>query len=173
METEKKNNNMLQAAMKNGTLLGALWIVAFSTYVLSLTTPDYSLIFIALLMASPIVAIFLGRKYRKNECDNKLGYVNAWSFMIIIHLCASILTAIACYVYFRYMDHGTALASFKAQIDLYSTLNIGEEMKQALSDTYDILAQMTASDFCMQYLSSSVFFTTFLAPITALFIYKK
>ena len=170
---EKASSELLQSAMRHGTLLGSMWIVAFATYILSLTSADLSLIFLLLLAASPIYAGYLGIKYRKNECNNKLSFVNAWSYMIILYLCASILSAIACYIYFQFMDNGVALSAFKEQIDIYTTLDIGEEMKKALTDTFEILANMDASDYCMQYLSSNVFLTTFLAPITAIFIYKK
>lgn len=169
----KGNNALTQAAMKYGTQLGILWIIAFATYILALSTPEMSLIFLVLLIASPIYAGYLGIRYRKKECDNRLNFMNSWALMIIIYMCAAILSAIACYVYFRYMDNGLALSAFKEQIDAYQAMDIGEEMKKAFTDTYNILANLNASDICMQYLLSNIFISTFLAPLTALVVYKK
>ena len=93
--------------------------------------------------------------------------------MIIIYLCAALLAAIACYIYFQYMDNGLALSAFKEQIDAYQAMEIDENMKKAFTDTYDILANLTASDICIQYFLSNIFVSTFLAPLTALVVYKK
>ena len=134
------NNALTQAAMKYGTQLGLLWIAIFAIYIKALTTPDMSLIFLILLIASPIFAGYLGVKYRKKECGNKLNFISSWALMIIIYLCAALLAAIACYVYFQYIDNGLALSAFKEQIDAYQTMEIDENMKQAFTDTYDILA---------------------------------
>ena len=159
--------------MKYGTQLAILWIVAFATYILALSNPAMSMAFLALLVASPIFAGFLGVRYRKRECNNHLGFMSSWSLMIIIYMCAAVLSAIACYVYFRYMDNGLALSAFKEQIDIYQTMEIGEEMKKAFTDTYSLLANMSASDICIQYFLSNIFVSTFLAPLTALVVYKK
>lgn len=159
--------------MKYGTLFGILCIVTFATYVKTLTTPELSPLFLMLLVASPIYAGYLGTRYRKKECDNHLGFIDSWALMIIIYLCAAVLSAIACYVYFQYMDNGAALSAFKEQIDAYQTLDISEEMKKAFDETYTILANLSASDICIQYLLSNIFASTFLAPLTALVVYKK
>ena len=171
MKTE--SNGLIQAAMRYGTILGALWIFIFATYIAALTTPALSLAFIILLIASPIYAGYLGVRYRRKERDNSLGFIEAWSFMTIMYLCASLLSAIACYVYFQYLDNGFILATFKEQIDIYTSMDIGEEMKKAFTETYDLLATMNPSDYCMQYLTSNIFITTILAPITSIFVHKK
>ena len=88
-------------------------------------------------------------------------------------MCAAVLSAIACYIYFQYMDNGLALSAFKDQIDTYQAMEIGEDMKKAFTETYNILANLTASDICIQYLISNIFLSTFLAPLTALIVYKK
>ena len=169
----KKRRGITQVAMQYGTKLGILWIFAFTIYIMALTRPNLSLLFLILLIISPLYAGYLGIKYRKKERENKLSFTNAWIFTTIMYLCASILSAIACYVYFSYMDNGVALSSFKEQIDIYTTMEIGEETKKALSDTYDIIAKMNASDICIQYLTSNLCLTTFLAPLTSLFVFKK
>ena len=170
---EANNNGLLQAAMRYGTMLSALWIITFAVYITAITTASLSLLFIILLITSPIFAGYLGRKYRQQERGNKLGFLEAWSFTTIIHLCASVLSAIACYVYFRYMDHGTVLATFKEQIDTITATITDENLKKTFTDTYSLLTQMNASDYCMQYFATNIFITTFIAPIISLFVYKN
>ena len=148
-------------------------IAAFAIYIKALTTPGLSFLFLAMLVASPIYAGYLGIKYRKRECDNHLGFINSWALMIIIYLCAAVLSAIACYIYFQYMDNGATLSTFKEQIDAYQTMDIGEDMKKAFTDTYNILAGLSASDICIQFFLSNIFISTFLSPLTALVVYKK
>ncbi len=164
---------MLQTAMQYGTNLGVLWIIAFVVYIISMTTSELSLLFLMMLIASPIYAGYLGIKYRKKECGNRLGFLNAWSFMIIVYTCASALSAIACYIYFYFIDGGNMLAAFKEQIDIYTSMEIGEDMKKAFNDTYEILSKLNASDICIQYFTSNLFISSILAPLTSLFIYKK
>ena len=164
---------MLQTAMQYGTNLGILWIIAFAAYIVSITTKEMSLVFLMLLAISPIYAGYLGFRYRKRECENKLGFLNAWTFMIIVYTCASLLAAIACYIYFYFLDSGTVLAAFKEQIDIYTSMEISEEMKKAFNETYDILSRLNASDICIQFFTSNLFVSSILAPITAIFVYKK
>ena len=159
--------------MKYGTQLGILWIAAFAIYIKALTTPGLSFLFLAMLVASPIYAGYLGIKYRKRECDNHLGFINSWALMIIIYLCAAVLSAIACYIYFYYLDNGAMISAFKEQIDIYLAMDLGEEMEQAMNNTYEILSQLTASDITIQYFTSNVFIASLLAPITSLFVFKK
>ena len=167
------NNILTQAAMKYGTYLGILWIITFAIYIQALSTPSISIVFLILLVASPIYAGYLGIKYRKRECNNHLGFVSSWALMIIIYLGAAVLAAIACYIHFRFLDNGAALAMFKEQIDAYQALDIDEELKKTFTETYNILANMSASDICIQYFLSNTFISTFLAPLTALVVYKK
>ena len=170
---KEESNGLIQASMRYGTMLGALWIAAFAVYIAALTTPSLSPLFLILLVASPIVACCLGIKYRKQERGNKLGFIEAWSFMTISYLCASVLSAIACYIYFRFMDNGVVLTSFKEQIDIFTATGIDEELKKLFNDTYNLLTQMSASDYCIQYFTTNIFVTTFLAPITSIFVYKN
>lgn len=170
---KEESNGLIQASMRYGTLLGALWIIAFAVYIAALTTPSLSPLFLILLAASPIVAGCMGIKYRKQEKGNRLGFLEAWSFMTISYLCASVLSAIACYIYFRFMDNGALLTSFKEQIDIFTAAAIDEELKKAFTGTYDLLTKMNASDYCMQYFTTNIFITTFLAPITSIFVYKN
>ena len=170
---EQTTKGMLQTAMQYGTNLGILWIIAFITYIVSITTKEMSLLFLMLLAISPIYAGYLGIRYRKRECENRLGFLNAWTFMIIVYTCASLLSAIACYIYFYFLDGGTVLAAFKEQIDIYTSMEISEEMKKAFNETYDILSKLNASDICIQFFTSNLFVSSVLAPLTAIFVYKK
>ena len=170
---EQSTKGMLQTAMQYGTNLGILWIIAFAAYIVSITTKEMSLLFLMLLAISPIYAGYLGIRYRKKECENRLGFLNAWTFMIIVYTCASLLSAIACYIYFYFLDSGTVLAAFKEQIDIYTSMEISEEMKKAFNETYDILSKLNASDICIQFFTSNLFVSSMLAPITAIFVYKK
>ena len=70
-------------------------------------------------------------------------------------------------------EHLFSTKSAFQQIDIYQTMEIGEEMKKAFADTYNILANMSASDICIQYFLSNIFVSTFLAPLTAFVVYKK
>ena len=170
---EQSTKGMLQTAMQYGTNLGILWIIAFAAYIVSITTKEMSLLFLMLLAISPIYAGYLGIRYRKKECENSLGFLNAWTFMIIVYTCASLLSAIACYIYFYFLDSGTVLAAFKEQIDIYTSMEISEEMKKAFNETYDILSNLNASDICIQYFTSNLFISSILAPLTSIFVYKK
>ena len=75
--------------------------------------------------------------------------------------------------YFYYLDNGAMISAFKEQIDIYLAMDLGEEMEQAMNNTYEILSQLTASDITIQYFTSNVFIASLLAPITSLFVFKK
>ena len=128
-----------RASVSAKRIIEVISINVFAIYIKALTTPQMSPVFLILMIASPIYAGYLGIQYRKKECNNRLNFINSWALMIIIHLCAAVLSAIACYVYFQYMDNGLALSAFKEQIDTYQTMEIGEEMKKAFNMEYSKL----------------------------------
>lgn len=162
-----------QSAMYYGTFLGILWIITFFTYILSISHPEVSILCLALLVFSPIYAGWSGIRFRKRTCSNRLSFSNSLFFMIIVYLCAAVLSAIACYIYFYYFDNGFILSSFKEQIDVYSAMDIGDDVKQIFAESYDILAKMSASDICMNYFTSNLFVLSILAPVTSLFVFKN
>lgn len=175
MITKKSDNNIFnREAMFRGTLLGVFWILMSAIYMMGLNTPILSYLFLVMFVASPFYAGYMAVNYRKRECNNSMTFVKAWLFLIIMYICASLLSAIVQYLYLVYIDNGYLFGVIQEQLDfLLKEPTIDDITKEALKQVSEIWNNTTAKDIVVQILSSNVMLTGIIAPITALFVKKN
>lgn len=171
MHTNTPNSNYSQKAMQQGTILGLYWIAIGIIYILGLSNAVLSVLFLAMLAASPFFAAKLTARYRKQECGNTMTFIGAWSFLIIMYVCASLLFAVAQYIYFIFIDGGFFLSFLEEQINILQQI---PELDAATIDAFKQIAeawnQMTTSDIVLQFLSTNMMVTGILTPLTAIFV---
>ena len=175
MITEKSDNNIFnREAMFRGTMLGVFWILMSAIYMMGLNTPILSYLFLAMFVASPFYAGYMVVNYRKRECNDKMTFVKAWLFLIIMYICASLLSAIVQYLYLVYIDNGYLFGVIQEQLDfLLNEPTIDDITKEALKQASEIWNNTTAKDIVVQILSSNVMLTGIIAPRKALFVKKN
>lgn len=173
--TEKSTyNNFNREAMYCGTMLGLLWILTSAVYLAGLEDPIFSFIFLALLTASPFYAWHLAVRYRKRECNNNITLSGAWIFLIIMYICASLLSAVAQHIYFIYFDNGYLLGFMHEQLNLLQEQpGVDEATKILLAHTQELLGEITTKDIVMQLLTSNIMLSFVITFITALFVKRN
>ena len=123
MSAETENKNFYNHAMRSGTMLGLLWIAMYASCIAGIGSPIFSLFFLVLNIASPFYAGYLAKNYRRSECNGIFPFGKAFTYIFVMYLCASLLSAVAHFVYFQFMDNG-----FIMQL-LMETSRIMEENK--------------------------------------------
>ena len=114
--------------------------------------------------------------YRDKVCGGAIQFSHAVLFTIFMYMFASLLVAVAHYIYFQFIDHGfifNALADFWNQaIEQSPALQENKELMKDMFDA-DKINSLSAIDITMQMLSSDVFFGSILAIPTGLMVMKK
>ncbi|MBE6284740.1 MAG: DUF4199 domain-containing protein [Mediterranea massiliensis] len=172
---EDERNNIQRMAMNFGTCMGVFWILKFIMFPLGMTTPFLSLTFIILTMAVPFLGIHYARTYRNRYCDGVINVGRAFTFTWMMYLFASLLTALAHYIYFSYIDDGFILKHCEEQIVTIEQANLPnmEETVKMLKESLANAKALNAIDITMQLLSQNAFIALLMAFPTALFVAKR
>lgn len=159
--------------MHCGTLLGMLWTAMYASCILGFTSLLFTLLFLFMNLSSPFYAGYLAVQYRKRHCNNNMGFIQAWTFVLIMYVCASLLAAVVQFVYFRFMDNGYffLVISEISGIIKDNPAIIGD-MAVQFETAFNSLAAMTTSDIVTNMLSTNIMNATILAPIIAIFVRK-
>lgn len=174
-----KNNNkgsLQNYAMHFGTYMGLFWIFKFIFFPLGLHYPTTILlmIFFVLTLSVPFIGYYFARNYRDKVCGGVISFMNVWIFLLLMYLFAAILTAVAHYIYFRYIDNNFIINTYLDQINIIkkSKLLPKDYFSQAnlMADEFKTLSPIKIT---LQIISQNVFFGNILALITSLFVMKR
>ena len=91
-------------AAQYGAVVGLMWIVSFAFYIIGLTRPLVGNVGLIIGLLSVVTAGFLIRKFRGEVFPLRFG--QSWWMATLIFMYASLLMAVAQFVYFRYIDNG-------------------------------------------------------------------
>lgn len=138
-------------ARQDGFLLFLLWIASFAVIVNNPASSWGSL----LAMATPFYVGYLLARFRNFALDGVISFRRALAFSLYTFFYASLLFAVAQFVYFRYLDNGTfmtmLLTSVKALEPAYRAQGISiSELQQSLSMIGQLTPVETAFIFMMQ-----------------------
>lgn len=174
MKTKKPT--LHECAMRSGTAMGIFWIFNFIVFLLGLRIPFLTLLFVGLSLTVPFIIYRLTKAYRKVHCDDMLSFGQAFLFINSVSFFATMLTAVAHYIYFRYIDRGfifeqyhTALNDLKEAMPEANLLQTIEQMEQALSQ----INLLTPIELTFQLISQNLFFGIIMSLFIAPFVMRK
>lgn len=171
-----ENRGYLQRyAMLFGTYLGGFWILKFILFPLGLTIPFLLFLFGGLTLCVPFMAYYYVRMYRNHVCGGVISFLHAWIFTVFMYMFAALLTAVAHYIYFRFIDQGFVFNTLENSINEASKQAI-PQMEATIQYSRDILnvsRSLSPIEITMQLMSQNVFYGSLLAIPTALFAMKR
>ena len=172
--TESKIN-LQRYAMLMGTYMGGFWIAKFILLPLGLTAPLLLFLFIGLTIYVPFLGYRYVKMYRDRICQGRIRFLHAWGFTIFMFVCASMLTAIAHYIYFAYIDQGYIIGTFEEMLQsLNETPAPGMDSYLAtIRQSLDILKAMTPTDITFDMLLRNIYYCIWLAIPIALIVSMK
>ena len=166
---------MQRYAMLFGTYMGGYWILKFILFPLGLTVPFLSLLFMGLTLGVPFMGYYYARMYRNQVCGGAISFPHAWVFTVFMYMFAALLSAVAHYIYFRFIDNGFILSTCEVQIDMLVQSNIPgiEAYIDRYRDGLELAHTYTPIDITIQMVSWNVFTGSILAIPTALLVMKR
>lgn len=102
----------------DGAYLGILWIISFACYLAGLTNQTLGLIGSILAIVSPLFALNRLKKFRDIARYGIISFRRAMAYYVYMFLYASVIFALAQYIYFAFIDGGYLMRSY---ISLMST----------------------------------------------------
>ena len=174
MSTETDNRNFYNSAMLGGTLLGLLWIAMYASCIAGFGSPLFTLLFLALNIASPFYAGHLAKSYCRNVCNGIFPFGKAFTFIFVMYFCASLLSAVAHFVYFQFLDNG-----FIMQL-LMETSKIMEENKAQFGElgtefnkSVELFLSIGTKGIVFNMFTSNIMNGIILSAIIALFVKRS
>lgn len=174
MATERPTT-LQEHAMHFGTYMGLFWIFKFIFLPTGFTVPLLQLLFILMTLFVPFLGYIYARRYRNTYCEGSISFFKAFAFIIFMYLFASLLTAAAHYVYFRFIDNGYLVNTYIEQLENMKAAVPGE-MKDSIAQLIDalgVISSLTPLELTLQLLSQNFFYGVLLTFPTALFIMKR
>lgn len=170
-----ENRNYLQKyAMHFGTYMGMYWILKFILFPLAFSIPFLLFLFICLTLAVPFLGYHYAKMYRDKICEGTIGFAHACLFTLFMYMFASLLVAVAHYIYFQFIDHGFIINQCVALMQQTTAeLPEMEANREFFQNTIDGVRALSPIDITMQILSNDVFWGSIMAVPTALFVMKK
>ena len=161
-------------AMRGGTFLGLLWIAMYAAAVGGMSNPSYLPFFMILFIASPFYAAYLAKCFRKKYCNNVMRFTQAWLFILMEYICASLLSAIAIYIYLKFFDSTviTDTMSKMVQIIEQQPQIYGDSATQ-FKEAFEFYSNLSIRDIVLNITTSNLMNGTIIAPVIALFIKRN
>lgn len=167
--------NLQRYAMHFGTYMGVYWAAKFALFPMGLTNSFLMLLFFVLTIAVPFMGYFYARNFRDKICGGSITFMQSWLFMVFMYLFASLLAAVAHYIYFRFIDHGYMMDTYSAVLEQAKSVPGFEEMMEPYNfpEIIELIRSRSAIELTMQLLSQNMLYCSILALITAPFVVKK
>ena len=159
-----------------GTCMGLFWIFKFIFLPTGFTVPLLQLLFILMTLFVPVLGYIYARRYRNTCCGGSISFLKAFAFTVFMSMFASLLTAVAHYVYFRFIDNGLLVNTYRRTLESMDTSAVTEEMKESvrqLTDALGVISSLSPLEMALQLLSQNFFYGVLLALPTALLTMKR
>ena len=167
------------SARRTGTLLGLFWIVKFILFPIGLLSSFVQFLFILLTLAVPFIVYYLVKSARdKKELFNgTLSFYEAFTYTLMVYFYASLLVAVAHYIYFQFIDHGFVFNQYQEMVDSFSQIaesnaNLSTSIEQ-LNKNIDMMRSFTPIQLTFELMMNNLMWGFMMALPTAGFVMKK
>lgn len=176
------NNNLIERALLTryatfcGTLMGLFWLAKFTLIPLGIVMPPLMLLFLGLSLFVPFVAYVMARSYRNRYCAGVIGFGQAWIFLFLTFLYASLLTAMGYFIYFRFIDGGFILNSLEEMVEefLSSLPQLQrEQMGAQMRELINAQRSLTPITIALQQMSQNLMLGAIMALLIAPFVKRN
>lgn len=157
---------LLKGAMTYGLIMGIYWAAKYIFFILSLSVPTMSVVYLALTLVVPVLAYHMTRRYQR-EIGGRVGFFHAWQFGVLLYFFAALILSVESYVFYRYIaPPGFVEGAIGQMAETFKESQMGPEMVEALSQIKTSPIQMT-----IQGIFNNVFYGLILSiPVAALVI---
>lgn len=164
-------------ARVDGTYLGILWTLSFICCIIGINNPLVSFAGSMIAVTSPFFAAKRLRKFRDEVREGQISFLRSMAYYMLMFFYASVLFALAQYIYFAFMDGGYILREY---ISMMSTEESKEMMKaygltaKQVSDSLNELANTSPIMIALNIMTMNITIGILLSlPVASLTRKKK
>ena len=165
-----------QKSMSLGTALGVYYIVKFCLFPLSTHSGLAGMLFIVLTLLVPFMAWRMMRRFQAERMPDGMPFLTSWTFALRMFFFASLLVAVAHYIYFAFIDGGALAQAYTenlAQLRETTIEGVTDQLTwqnqlDAIEKTFEAVAALTPIQIVMELLVNNLFWGSIAALIIAL-----
>ena len=146
-------------ARQDGAILALVWIVAF---LFTMQLPQ-SMVGNLLTLSTPFVVAWRLRAFRNNALDGEISYRRALAYSWYTFVYASLIFALAQYLYIRFYDSESLIHAFGAA---YQQMGMNEAQMQ---ESVKLLGTLQPIELVFLFFTQNIFIGLFLSLIIAAF----
>ncbi len=158
----------------DGAIMGGLWIASFACFVGEFSSPILGFAALALGLSSVIVGFLRLRKFRDHALGGFITFGKATTYSILTYFYASLLLAVAQYVYFQFIDNGYLMNQYITMLSSPEYVAVvkdvyGMDAKEMINILQTSISSMKPIEIAFQFLTINVIFATIISiPIGAM-----
>lgn len=164
-----------------GLILGLAWSVTFVVIVQGMSGMSFLLMMLGFIMFISLIAIpfYFAWRFRNHfEPNEHISGTAAWMFAIMMLFDACLVTAIAEFCYFQFIDGGALMSTMR---DIYTSPEVSQQFKMMgmanMQDTaiqsIDTLAMLSPFELTFSIFTNNIFTALILSIPTAIIARKK
>ena len=155
----------------DGALLSVMWIASFALYVIGMTKPMMMIGGIIIAVSSPVFTASRVRKFRGIARYGIISFGRAYIYSILTFFYASLLFAIAQFVYFQFIDGGYIISQITEMMSQEPNRQVIQAygMTDTINERLSIMTKTRPIDYAVNYLTLNIMLGMVLGlPIPAL-----
>lgn len=158
----------------DGAIVGVMWIISFFCFIGEFQEPLLGLVAIVLGVASVFVEGIRLRKFRDGVFGGYITFGRAMLYSIMVFFYASVLMAVAQYLYFQFIDHGYLINQYVAALSTPEYAKVANDVyhvdaKQLVTILQSGVAAMRPIEIAFQFLTVNVILSIIISlPVAAL-----
>lgn len=171
---ENSTNNVNHYAMYFGAYMGIFWVLKFILFPLALSVPFLLVLFIILTLIVPFLGYYYGTLYRDRGCDGGITFSQSFMFFFLMYAYASLIAAMAHYVYFEFIDNGFIAESYKKLIETAATQpNIPVEQIELARAEMSRFSETSSIQITLQVLNIDIMLCAIVGALSSFFLMRE
>lgn len=157
-------------ARQAGVFLSLLWIASFAAMMYAPQTPLGSL----LAIATPFLVGWLLQRFRNYALAGHISFRRSFAFSVLTFFYASIIFALAQYLYFRFLDQGIFLSNLMDDMKVLKEAYAQNGMPvKELEDGVTLVGSLPPIQLAFMFMMQNIFVGVVLSVPVALICKKK
>ena len=160
----------------DGARLGMMWVVSFALFIGRFTLPLCGILWMTTMVATPFIVAKLTNAYSLQTPEKHISYFMAFTHSTLTVFNASLILAIAQWVYFQYIDHGflintyAAILTDKANAPAIKAMGYSKEM---VSQLLDAIRALRPIDIALQMMWFNMVSGLLISITTSLYVWFR
>ena len=142
----------------DGARLALLWVASFTCYIVGIANPLYGMVALVLMVTTPFFVSRRLMKFRDEGLGGTISFGRGWGYSLYTFFYASILLALAQYVYFAYIDQGYLMKSLADALSTPEAKQMIEQygIQQSMQESLEQMGQLRPIDYALNVLTVNI-----------------